>query len=138
MCPSRPQPLQRYQHYITTGISSAVLSSLPLQQLSRILLLLPPDTERSSVNLPAVRADVQEEARRDYHLSMKKSIGRKTTSVRGPSDLEWFSYIYINIHRATGFSLLLSCREVDHKIITINTHTQNKQSPKCDMPNLCL
>lgn len=83
---------QRYQHYITTGISSAVLSSLPLQQLSKILLLLPPDTERSSANLPTVRADVQEEARRDYHLSMKKSIGRKPPQFK-VRWLEWFSYI---------------------------------------------
>ncbi|XP_075900184.1 dynein axonemal heavy chain 3 [Nelusetta ayraudi] len=66
--------LERYQHYITTGISSAVLSSLPAQQLTKILRLLPPDTERSSANMPTVRADVQDEAEKDYHLSMKKSI----------------------------------------------------------------
>lgn len=75
VCPSHPRTLQRYQHYITNGISSAVLASLPEEQLAKILRQLPSDTARSSVNLPRVRADVQEEAKRDYHLSMKKSIG---------------------------------------------------------------
>lgn len=82
--------LQRYQHYITTGIPGYVLSSLPQQQLKKILRLLPPDTERSSKNLPAVRADVQEEAKRDYHLSMKKSIGEKPPQQNESFDLKMF------------------------------------------------
>lgn len=82
--------LQKYQHYITTGIPGYVLSSLPQQQLKKILRLLPPDTEHSSKNLPTVRADIQEEVKRDYHLSMKKSIGEKPPQENKSFDLKMF------------------------------------------------
>lgn len=67
-----------------------MLSSLPQQQLKRILRLLPRDTERSSKNLPTVRADVQEEAKREYHLSMKKSIGEEHPQENKSFDLKMF------------------------------------------------
>lgn len=114
VCLSFLETLQRYQHYITTGISNSVLSSLPPQQMTKILLLLPPDTERSSTNLPRVKADVQEEAKSDYHLSMKKSIGTETIQFSciffSPNSLHMFTlHIVLKVVKNSLHYFLVFC-----------------------------
>lgn len=64
-------------YYITTGVPSSVLAPLPHQQMMNIMRLLPPDTEDSSKRLQIMRADMEEEVKRDYFSSLKKSIGIK-------------------------------------------------------------
>lgn len=64
-------------YYITTGVPSSVLAPLPRQQMMNIMRLLPPDTEDSSKHLQIMRADMEEEVKRDYFSSLKKSIGIK-------------------------------------------------------------
>ena len=66
---------QRYVYYITNGVPSSVLAPQPEQQMTNILRLLPPDTKDTCKNVPILRADLKEEVKRDYDLSLKKSIG---------------------------------------------------------------
>nr|XP_046272657.1 dynein axonemal heavy chain 3 isoform X2 [Scatophagus argus] len=66
--------LERYMYYITTGVPSSVLAPLPQQQMMNIMRLLPPDTEDSGKHLQILRANMEEEVRRDYYFSLKKSI----------------------------------------------------------------
>lgn len=64
-------------YYITTGVPSSVLAPLPHQQVMNIMHLLPPDSEDSSNHLQIMRANMEEEVKRDYNFSLKKSIGIK-------------------------------------------------------------
>ncbi|KAI3358460.1 hypothetical protein L3Q82_014895 [Scortum barcoo] len=66
--------LDRYIHYVTMGVPSSVLAPQPCQQMMNITCLLPPDTEYSSKHLQSLRANLEEEVRRDYVFSLKKSI----------------------------------------------------------------
>lgn len=68
---------QRYMYYIVTGVPSSVLAPQPCQQMMNILSLLPPDAEDSSKKIQIMRANMEEEVKRDYYLSLKKSIGMK-------------------------------------------------------------
>lgn len=68
---------QRYMYYITTGVPTSVLAPLPCQQMMNILLQLPPDTEDSSKNIQIMRANMEEEVKRDYYFGLKRSIGIK-------------------------------------------------------------
>ncbi|KAG7245081.1 hypothetical protein INR49_023647, partial [Caranx melampygus] len=74
----QPEPnerdLERYMYYIMTGVPSSVVTPQPCQQMMNILSLLPPDTEDSSKNSHIMRANMEEEVKRDYYLSLKKSI----------------------------------------------------------------
>ncbi|KAF3833726.1 hypothetical protein F7725_024930 [Dissostichus mawsoni] len=64
----------RYMYYITTGVSSSVLAPMPRQQMMSILRLLPPETEDCSKHLQIMRANLEEEVKRDYYFSLKESI----------------------------------------------------------------
>uniref|UniRef100_A0A3P8TPE1 Uncharacterized protein n=1 Tax=Amphiprion percula TaxID=161767 RepID=A0A3P8TPE1_AMPPE len=66
--------LERYMYYITTGVESSVLAPQPRQQMINILKLLPPDSEDSGKHLQILRANMEEEVKKDYYLSLKKSI----------------------------------------------------------------
>ncbi|XP_056255668.1 dynein axonemal heavy chain 3 [Seriola aureovittata] len=66
--------LERYMYYISNGVPSSVLAPQPRQQMMNILHLLPPDTEDSSKNIQIMRANMEEEVKRDYYFSLKKSI----------------------------------------------------------------
>ncbi|KAK1880668.1 Dynein heavy chain 3 axonemal [Dissostichus eleginoides] len=66
--------LKRYMYYITTGVSSSVLAPMPRQQMMSILRLLPPETEDCSKHLQIMRANLEEEVKRDYYFSLKESI----------------------------------------------------------------
>lgn len=68
---------QRYMYYIVTGVPSSVLAPQPCQQMMNILSLLPAVTEDSSKHIHIMRANMEEEVKRDYYLSLKKSIGMK-------------------------------------------------------------
>lgn len=68
---------QRYMYYITNGIPSSVLAPQPHQQMMNIMSLLPPETEDSSKHLQIMRANMEEEVKRDYYLSLKENIGMK-------------------------------------------------------------
>lgn len=73
---------QRYMYYITTGVPSSVLAPQPHQQMMNIISLLPPVTEDSSTHLQIMRANMEEEIKRDYYFSLKKSIGIKQYGIR--------------------------------------------------------
>lgn len=73
---------QRYMYYITTGVPSSVLAPMPRQQMMSILRLLPPETEDCSKHLQIMRANLEEEVKRDYYFSLKESIGKKTIKWR--------------------------------------------------------
>lgn len=64
-------------HYVTTGVPSSVLAPQPRRQMMNVMCLLPPDTEDSSKHLQIMRANLEEEVKRDYYCSLKKSIGIK-------------------------------------------------------------
>ncbi|XP_068431186.1 dynein axonemal heavy chain 3 isoform X2 [Clinocottus analis] len=66
--------LERYAYYITNGVPSAVLSPQPCQQMMNIMRLVPPETEDSSTKLKIIRANMEKEVKREYYLSLKKSI----------------------------------------------------------------
>ncbi|XP_010794887.1 dynein heavy chain 3, axonemal-like [Notothenia coriiceps] len=66
--------LKRYMYYITTGVPSSVLAPMPRQQMMSILRLLPPETEDCSKHLQIMRANLEEEVKRDYYFSLKESI----------------------------------------------------------------
>uniref|UniRef100_A0A3Q3EKF3 Dynein axonemal heavy chain 3 n=1 Tax=Labrus bergylta TaxID=56723 RepID=A0A3Q3EKF3_9LABR len=66
--------LERYMHYITSGVPSSVLAPQPCQQMINIIHLLPPDTEDSSKTLQNVRANLKDEVKINYYSSLKKSI----------------------------------------------------------------
>lgn len=66
---------QRYMYYITTGVSSSVLAPQPHQQMMNVMCLLPPNTEDCSKDIQIMRANIEEEVKRDYYFSLKKSIG---------------------------------------------------------------
>lgn len=68
---------QAYMYYITTGVPSSVLAPQPLQQMMNIMRLVPPETEYNSKNIQNIRANMEEEVKRDYYFSLKKSIGIK-------------------------------------------------------------
>lgn len=72
-----PLLTQRYMYYINTGVPSFVLAPQPYQQMVNIMCRLPPDTEDSSKHLQIMRANMEEEVKRDYYFSLKKSIGIK-------------------------------------------------------------
>ncbi|XP_076020504.1 dynein axonemal heavy chain 3-like [Genypterus blacodes] len=65
--------IERYQHYITT-IPSSVLAPQPQEQMMKIKQLLPPLTGESSKELQELMVVLQEEVKRDYDFSLKKSI----------------------------------------------------------------
>lgn len=69
-------------YYITTGVPSSVLAPQPHQQMMNIISLLPPVTEDSSTHLQIMRANMEEEIKRDYYFSLKKSIGIKQYGIR--------------------------------------------------------
>ncbi|XP_071775394.2 dynein axonemal heavy chain 3 [Centroberyx gerrardi] len=66
--------LERYQYYITTGVQTSMLAPEPPQQMENITRLLPPLTEDSSRHTQNLRESLQEEVKRDYDFSLKKSI----------------------------------------------------------------
>ncbi|GAA6232467.1 dynein heavy chain 3, axonemal [Lates japonicus] len=66
--------LERYTHYITTGIPSSVLAPQPRQQMMNILCLLPSDTEDCSKDIQIMKANMEEEVKTDYYFSLKRSI----------------------------------------------------------------
>lgn len=68
-------------YYITNGVPSSVLPPLPCQQMTNIMRLLPPDTKDSSKHLQILRAKMEDEVKRDYYFSLKKSIGIKHSSI---------------------------------------------------------
>eukprot|EP00064_Thunnus_orientalis_P010890 superscaffoldBa00001518_g10919 len=65
---------QRYMYYITTGVPTSVLAPQPCQQMMNIMCLLPPNTEDCSKDIQIMRANMEEEVKRDYNFSLKKSI----------------------------------------------------------------
>ncbi|KAK9527005.1 hypothetical protein VZT92_015671 [Zoarces viviparus] len=66
--------LKRYIYYITNGVPSSVLEPQPPQQMMKIMRLLPPEPEDISKHLKIMRADMEEEVKREYNLSLKQSI----------------------------------------------------------------
>ncbi|KAF7668491.1 hypothetical protein LDENG_00010030 [Lucifuga dentata] len=66
--------LERYLYYITTGVPSSVLAPQPPQQMMKIMQLLPAVTKESSKKIQNLRVELQEEVKRDYNFSLKKSI----------------------------------------------------------------
>ncbi|XP_040928837.1 dynein axonemal heavy chain 3 isoform X2 [Betta splendens] len=66
--------LETYMHYITSGVPRSVLAPQPLQQMNNIMSLVPPDTEYSLKNIQNMRANIEEEVKKDYYFSLKKSI----------------------------------------------------------------
>ncbi|XP_044191900.1 dynein axonemal heavy chain 3 isoform X1 [Thunnus albacares] len=66
--------LERYMYYITTGVPTSVLAPQPCQQMMNIMCLLPPNTEDCSKDIQIMRANMEEEVKRDYNFSLKKSI----------------------------------------------------------------
>ncbi|CAJ1083860.1 dynein axonemal heavy chain 3 [Xyrichtys novacula] len=64
--------LERYMYYITTGIPSSVLAPQPCQQMINISHLLPP-VSGNNKHLQIMRANLEEEVKRDYYLSLKRS-----------------------------------------------------------------
>ncbi len=70
-------PIQRYMYYITTGIPGSVLAPQPSQLMMNVMRLLPPETEDSNKHLQILRTNMEEEVKRDYYFSLKKSIGIK-------------------------------------------------------------
>ncbi|KAM7384052.1 hypothetical protein PAMA_011415 [Pampus argenteus] len=74
-CNTEPSELyQRYMYYITTGVPISVLATQPPQQMMNIMSLLPPITEDCSKGIQIMRANMEEEVKRDYYFSLKKSI----------------------------------------------------------------
>ncbi|KAM7373014.1 hypothetical protein PAMP_007900 [Pampus punctatissimus] len=74
-CNTEPSELyQRYMYYITTGVPISVLAPQPPQQMMNIMCLLPPITEDCSKDIQIMRANMEEEVKRDYYFSLKKSI----------------------------------------------------------------
>ncbi|KAF3707583.1 Dynein heavy chain 3, axonemal Axonemal beta dynein heavy chain 3 [Channa argus] len=65
---------QTYMYYITAGVPNSVLAPQPIQQMTNIMQLVPPDTEDSSKIIQIMRANLEEEVKRDYYFSLKKSI----------------------------------------------------------------
>ncbi|XP_028284148.1 dynein heavy chain 3, axonemal [Parambassis ranga] len=65
--------LERYTHYITT-IPDPVVASQPSQQMTNIKHLLFPESECSSKQLQSLRADLEEEVKREYYFGLKKGI----------------------------------------------------------------
>ncbi|XP_034748215.1 dynein heavy chain 3, axonemal isoform X1 [Etheostoma cragini] len=65
---------KRYMYYITNGVPSSVLAPQPRQQMMNIMRLLPPETEDSSKHLQIMRANLEEEVKRDYDFSLKENI----------------------------------------------------------------
>ncbi|XP_075305326.1 dynein axonemal heavy chain 3 [Odontesthes bonariensis] len=66
--------LERYVYYINTRVPGSMLAPQPHQQIFNIMQLLPPDTEDTSKHLQVLRDNMVEEIRRDYIISLKKSI----------------------------------------------------------------
>ncbi|XP_008290011.1 dynein heavy chain 3, axonemal [Stegastes partitus] len=66
--------LERYMYYITTGVPDSAVAPQPHQQMIDIMLLVPLDTEDSSKRIQILRANMEEEVKRDYYFSLKKSI----------------------------------------------------------------
>ncbi|XP_058475903.1 dynein axonemal heavy chain 3-like [Solea solea] len=66
--------LERYLYYVTDGVPNTVVAPQPLRQRRNILRLLPPGTKDSSKKIQALRANLEEEVKRDYFFSLKKSI----------------------------------------------------------------
>lgn len=69
--------LQRYTYYITTAVPTSVLALQPCQQMMNIMSLLPSKTDDCSKNMKILRTKLEEEVKRDYYFSLKKSIGMK-------------------------------------------------------------
>lgn len=67
---------QRYIHYITDGVPSSVLAPQPHQQMMKVMHLLPSNTGDMK-DIPMVMANLEGEIKKDYELSLKKSIGIK-------------------------------------------------------------
>ncbi|XP_047461369.1 dynein axonemal heavy chain 3 [Mugil cephalus] len=65
--------LERYMYYINNGIPSSVLAPEPSQQMINIKKLLPPDTDDRK-QLRILRDDLEEEAKKVYHVTIKRSI----------------------------------------------------------------
>ncbi|CAL8305136.1 unnamed protein product [Lota lota] len=66
--------LERYSHYVTHGIPTCMLATLPLQQIMNIVGLLPPVAGDSSGNIQSLRDNLLEEVKADYDFSLRKSI----------------------------------------------------------------
>lgn len=66
---------QRYLYYITTAVPTSVLAPQPCQQMMNIMCLLPSKTDDYSKDIKILRAKMEEEVKRDYYFSLKKSIG---------------------------------------------------------------
>lgn len=67
-------------YYISTGIPTSVLAPLSHHQMMNIMHLLPPEKECSEdfqKIMKSTRGNLEEEVKRDYYLSLKKSIGMK-------------------------------------------------------------
>lgn len=67
---------QRYMYYIKTGVPTSMLAPQPRQQMKNIICRLPPDA-KDSKHLQIMRANMEEEVKRDYYFSLKESIGMK-------------------------------------------------------------
>ncbi|XP_053190892.1 dynein axonemal heavy chain 3 [Scomber japonicus] len=66
--------LERYLYYITTAVPTSVLAPQPCQQMMNIMSLLPSKTDDYSKDIKILRAKMEEEVKRDYYFSLKKSI----------------------------------------------------------------
>uniref|UniRef100_A0A7N8X0D6 Uncharacterized protein n=1 Tax=Mastacembelus armatus TaxID=205130 RepID=A0A7N8X0D6_9TELE len=66
--------LEAYMYYVTTGVPTSVLAPQPQEQMINIMHLLPPETKNASRNLQIMRANLEEEVKRDYYFSLKRSI----------------------------------------------------------------
>lgn len=64
-------------HYITAGVPSSVLAPQPLQQMMNVMHRVTPDAKYSGINIQNMRANMEEEVKRYYYFSLKKSIGIK-------------------------------------------------------------
>ncbi|XP_030596674.1 dynein heavy chain 3, axonemal isoform X2 [Archocentrus centrarchus] len=64
--------MERYMYYINS-VPSSVIAPQPHKQMINIMKLLPPKNENSK-QLQSLRADMEEEVKRDYCFSLKKSI----------------------------------------------------------------
>ncbi|KAG7500858.1 dynein heavy chain 3, axonemal [Solea senegalensis] len=66
--------LERYMYYVTTGIPDSAVVPQPYRQKMNIWRQLPPDSEDSSKYIQTVRANLEEEVKKDYYCSIKKGI----------------------------------------------------------------
>lgn len=61
-------------YYINNGVPSSVLAPEPCEQMINIKQLLPPNIDDRK-QLRILRDDLEDEAKKDYYFTLKKSIG---------------------------------------------------------------